>query len=212
VSERNEADMRVSMKWLRELVDVDLPIHELADVLDMSGTKVESVHTLGASLEGVFVGQILTKERHPDAETLWVTTVDVGGPEPLQIVCGAQNFDALDKVPVAVVGATLPNGMTIKKAKLRGVVSEGMNCSPIELGIGAEASGLLILPADAPVGTPFAQYHGRLTPCSSSRSRPTAPTASRWRAWRERSARSPASLCACPAGSRRSPAHRPRSA
>jgi phenylalanyl-tRNA synthetase beta chain len=152
--------MRVSMKWLRELVDVDLPTPELTDLLDMTGTKVEAVHTLGAAMEGVFVGRILTKERHPDAETLWVTTVDVGGPEPLQVVCGAQNFEALDKVPVAVVGATLPNGMTIKKAKLRGVVSEGMNCSGTELGIGADASGLLILPADAPVGTPFAEYHG----------------------------------------------------
>jgi phenylalanyl-tRNA synthetase beta chain len=152
--------MRVSMKWLRELVDVDLPTDELVDLLDMTGTKVEAVHTLGAALEGVFVGRILTKERHPDADTLWVTTVDVGEPQPLQIVCGAQNFEAGDKVPVAVVGAVLPNGMTIKKAKLRGVVSEGMNCSPIELGIGTEASGLLVLPADAPVGMPFAAYHG----------------------------------------------------
>ena len=152
--------MRVSIGWLRELVDVDLSTPELTDLLDMTGTKVEAVHTIGAAFEGVLVGQILTKERHPDAETLWVTTVDVGAPEPLQIVCGAQNFQALDKVPVAVVGATLPNGMVIKKAKLRGVVSEGMNCSPIELGIGAEASGLLILPADAPVGTLFAAYHG----------------------------------------------------
>jgi phenylalanyl-tRNA synthetase beta chain len=152
--------MRVSMKWLRELVDVDLPTNELTDLLDMTGTKVEAVHTLGAAMEGVFVGQILTKERHPDAETLWVTTVDVGGPEPLQIVCGAQNFEALDKVPVAVVGATLPNGMTIKKAKLRGVASEGMNCSATELGVGADASGLLILPPDAPVGMPFAEYRG----------------------------------------------------
>jgi phenylalanyl-tRNA synthetase beta chain len=86
--------MRVSMKWLRELVDVDLPTDELVDLLDMTGTKVEAVHTLGAALEGVFVGRILTKERHPDADTLWVTTVDVGEPQPLQIVCGAQNFEA----------------------------------------------------------------------------------------------------------------------
>jgi len=152
--------MRVSMKWLRELVEVELPVDELADLLDMTGTKVEAVHTTGASLHGVLVGRILTKDRHPDAETLWVTTVDVGGPEPLQIVCGAQNFEAGDKVPVAVVGATLPNGMTIKRAKLRGVVSEGMNCSATELGIGADASGLLILPSDAPVGMSFAEYHG----------------------------------------------------
>jgi phenylalanyl-tRNA synthetase beta chain len=152
--------MRVSMKWLRELVGIDLPVEELIDLLDMTGTKVEAVHTLGSALEGVVVGRILTKERHPDAETLWVTTVDVGGERPLNIVCGAQNFEAGDIVPVALVGTTLPNGVTIKKAQLRGIVSEGMNCSPIELGTGSEASGLMILPADAPVGIPFAQYYG----------------------------------------------------
>ena len=150
--------MLVSMRWLKELVAVDLPVSELVDLMDMTGTKVEAVEVVGSALEGVVVGHILTKERHPDAETLWVTAVDVGGAEPLQIVCGAQNFNAGDKVPVAVVGTTLPNGMTIKKAKLRGVVSEGMNCSATELGVGGDASGLLILPVDAPVGQPFAQY------------------------------------------------------
>jgi phenylalanyl-tRNA synthetase beta chain len=132
---------------------------------------VEAVQTIGATLEGVVVGLILTKERHPDAETLWVTTVDVGGERPLTIVCGAQNFEAGDRVPVAVVGTTLPNGVTIKKAKLRGIVSEGMNCSATELGIGSDASGLFILPDDAPVGWP--------TPSSSSRSRRTARTVCR---------------------------------
>lgn len=152
--------MRVSMKWLRELVDIDLPLDEFTDLLDMTGTKVEAVHTVGEALDGVIVGRILTKERHPDAETLWVTTVDVGGEALLTIVCGAQNFEAGDIVPVAVVGATLPSGMTIKKAKLRGVVSQGMNCSATELGLGTDASGLLILPADAPVGMSFAHYRG----------------------------------------------------
>jgi len=152
--------MRVSLKWLRDLVEVDLPVDELTDLLDMTGTKVEAVHTMGEALEGVVIGRILTKERHPEADKLWVTTVDVGGPEPLQIVCGAQNFEAGDIVPVAVVGTTLPNGVTIKKAKLRGVTSEGMNCSAPELGVGSDASGLLILPPDAPVGQPFAQYRG----------------------------------------------------
>lgn len=152
--------MRVSLKWLRELVDVTLPLTEFVDLLDMTGTKVEAVHTVGEALEGVVVGRILTKVRHPEADKLWVTTVDVGGAEPLQIVCGAQNFEAGDIVPVAVVGTTLPNGMTIKKAKLRGIVSEGMNCSAAELGLGSDQSGLLILPADAPVGVPFATYRG----------------------------------------------------
>lgn len=152
--------MRVSMKWLRELVPVDLPAEQLADRLDMTGTAVEAVETLGEGLAGVVIGQVLTKERHPDAEKLWVTTVDVGAGEPLQIVCGAQNFEAGDKMPVATVGTTLPNGVTIKKAKLRGVESRGMNCSPTELGVGGDDSGLLILPADAPVGESFGEWHG----------------------------------------------------
>jgi phenylalanyl-tRNA synthetase beta chain len=152
--------MRVSLKWLKELVTVDLPIAEFVDRLDLTGTAVEAVHVAGAALNGVVVGQIVAKERHPEADKLWVTTVDVGAEEPLQIVCGAQNFEAGDKVPVALVGATLPNGITIKKAKLRGVESRGMNCSADELGLGGEHDGLLILPADAPVGVPFAEYRG----------------------------------------------------
>lgn len=152
--------MRVSLKWLKELVDVDLPIPEFVDRLDLTGTAVDGVEVIGASLEGIVVGQVLTKERHPEADKLWVTTVDIGTAAPLNIVCGAQNFDVGDKIPVATVGSTLPNGMTIKKAKLRGVPSEGMNCSATELGIGSDASGLLILPADAPVGMPFAEYRG----------------------------------------------------
>jgi len=152
--------MLVSLKWLKELVDVPTDVTAFVDRLNLTGTAVEAVHTAGAALEGVVVGQILTKERHPDSESLWVTTVDVGAEERVQIVCGAQNFNAGDKVPVALVGATLPNGMTIKKAKLRGVESRGMNCSADELGLGGDHSGLLILPEDAPVGVPFAQYQG----------------------------------------------------
>jgi phenylalanyl-tRNA synthetase beta chain len=152
--------MLVSLKWLKELVTVDLPIAEFVDRLDLTGTAVEAVRTAGTALEGVVVGQIVEKERHPEADKLWVTRVDVGGEEPLQIVCGAQNFEAGDKVPVALVGAALPNGMTIKKAKLRGVASEGMNCSTDELGLGGDHSGIMILPVDAPIGTPFAEYKG----------------------------------------------------
>ncbi len=152
--------MLVSLKWLKDLVPIDLPVAELVDRLDLTGTAVESVRTAGAALKGVVVGQIVSKERHPEADKLWITRVDVGGDEPLQIVCGAQNFEAGDKVPVALVGAALPNGMTIKKAKLRGIASEGMNCSPDELGLGGEHAGLMILPPDAPIGTPFAEYRG----------------------------------------------------
>ena len=152
--------MLVSLKWLKELVDVPVSVPELIDRLDLTGTAVESAHVAGITLEGVVVGRIVAKEPHPEADRLWVTKVDVGADELLQIVCGAQNFEVGDKVPVALIGATLPNGMTIKKAKLRGVESRGMNCSADELGLGGDHSGLLILPADAPVGTPFAEYRG----------------------------------------------------
>ncbi len=152
--------MRVSMKWLQELVTVDMPIPALVDLLDMTGTAVEAVHTTGETLENVVVGLIAEKTKHPEADKLWVTPVDVGDGDPRTIVCGAQNFEAGDKVPVALVGATLPGGFEIKKAKLRGVVSQGMNCSAKELGLGEDHEGLLILPADAPVGMPFAAYQG----------------------------------------------------
>ncbi len=152
--------MRVSMKWLRELVEVDLPIGELVERLETTGTAVDAVHVTGELLDGVLVGLIVTKERHPKADKLWVTTVDVGADELLRIVCGAQNFEAGDRVPVALVGSTLPNGTTIKKAKLRGVVSMGMNCSAAELGLGPDHDGLLILHADAPVGMSFSEYKG----------------------------------------------------
>jgi len=152
--------MRVSLSWLKDLVDITLPVEELCDRLDMTGTKVEAVHTLGAALEGVVVGQVITKEQHPDADKLSYCSVDVGADEPLRIVCGASNFSAGDKVPVACVGATLPGGLTIKRAKLRGLESQGMMCSSTELEVGGDASGLLILPPDAPVGSPFAQYFG----------------------------------------------------
>lgn len=152
--------MRVSLKWLNELVQVELPLPELVDTLDMTGTVVDGIHTMGEALDGVVVGHIVEREKHPDADTLWVTKVDVGDGTLRQIVCGAQNFVAGDKVPVALIGAVLPGGFEIKKAKLRGVVSEGMNCSARELQIGTDHEGLMILPADAPVGVPFATYIG----------------------------------------------------
>jgi phenylalanyl-tRNA synthetase beta chain len=153
--------MHVSMKWLKELVDVELSVEELVDRLDMTGTAVESVRSVGEGLEGVVVGAVLTKEPHPDADKLSYCSVEVGAAEPLHIVCGATNFEAGDRVPVACIGATLPGGFTIKKTKLRGVVSEGMMCSSPELGLGGDASGLLVLPPDAPVGVAFAEYLGQ---------------------------------------------------
>jgi phenylalanyl-tRNA synthetase beta chain len=150
--------MRVSLKWLHELVDIDLNVEELAERLDMTGTAVESVESLGQALDGVVVGQVMMREEHPNADRLSFCKVDVGDAEPLEIVCGADNFQVGDRVPVATVGAVLPNGMEIEKTKIRGCVSFGMMCSPIELGLGEEASGLMILSEDAPVGTPFATY------------------------------------------------------
>ncbi|MDI6900126.1 MAG: phenylalanine--tRNA ligase subunit beta [Anaerosomatales bacterium] len=152
--------MRVSLKWLRELVDIEMDVAELCARLDMTGTKVEAVHTLGEALDGVVIGQVLECEPHPDADRLRYCTVDVGSEEPLRIVCGATNFSAGDKVPVATVGTVLPGGLEIKKAKLRGVESHGMMCSATELGVGADASGLLVLPANAPVGEPYASWAG----------------------------------------------------
>ena len=156
--------MRVSLQWLHELLP-DLALEkmsltEFTSRLDLTGTGVEGVATSGQALKGVMVGQILVRDKHPNADTLWLCQVDVGDKDPLQIVCGAQNFKAGDKVPVATVGATLPGGVTIKKSKLRGEVSCGMNCSARELGVGEDHDGLLILPEDAPVGAPFAQYYG----------------------------------------------------
>ncbi|MGV8083081.1 MAG: phenylalanine--tRNA ligase subunit beta [Coriobacteriia bacterium] len=150
--------MLVSLRWLKEFVDIPLTTPQLVDRLDLTGTAVEGVHHQGAQLEGVVIGQIVAKERHPEADRLWVTTVDIGEEERLAIVCGAQNFEAGDKVPVATVGTTLPNGVTIKKSKLRGIESHGMNCSADELGLGGDHEGILILPPDAPVGQSFSEY------------------------------------------------------
>lgn len=152
--------MHVSMKWLRELVDVDLPVDDLVDLLDMTGTAVEAVRSVGETLSGVVIGSVLDKAPHPDADKLSYCTVDIGAGEPLRIVCGATNFETGDKVPVACVGAELPGGFIIKRAKLRGVTSEGMMCSSPELGLTGDGAGLLILPQDAPVGMPFAEYLG----------------------------------------------------
>ncbi|MDR3052516.1 MAG: phenylalanine--tRNA ligase subunit beta [Coriobacteriales bacterium] len=158
--------MKVSCKWLKTMVDIPTDIAAFTNALDLTGTAVENVQTTGAQLDGIVVGHILTREAHPNADSLWVTTVDVGAhnvgedgsPAPLQIVCGAQNFVAGDKIPVALLGTIMPNGIEIKKAKLRGVESRGMNCSARELGLGEDHAGLLILSPDAPVGVPIAQY------------------------------------------------------
>lgn len=158
--------MKISLKWLAEYVEVPADVKAFCDRLDLTGTGVEAVEKTGAAFDRIVTAQVLAKQRHPDSDHLWVTTVDVGAqnldahgaPEPLQIVCGAQNFNAGDHIVTAMVGAQLPGDMKIKKSKLRGVSSCGMNCSTRELGLGDDHEGIMVLPADAPVGVPFAEY------------------------------------------------------
>ena len=158
--------MKVSLKWLSEYVDVPSDLKAFCDRLDLTGTGVEGVERTGDSFDKIVTAQVLEKEPHPDSDHLWVCKVDVGAnnvdadgnPEPLQIVCGAQNFNAGDHIVTALVGATLPGDFTIKKAKMRGVASMGMNCSERELGLSDSHEGIMILPEDAPVGVPFADY------------------------------------------------------
>jgi phenylalanyl-tRNA synthetase beta chain len=151
--------MKFPESWLREHVPLDADRATLAATLTAIGLEVEAVEELGAGLDGVVVAQILACERHPEADRLQVCRVATGSGE-VQIVCGAPNARAGLKAPLAMLGAVLPGGMTIKAAKLRGVDSQGMLCSAKELGVDPDASGLLELPVDAPVGTPLAQFLG----------------------------------------------------
>ena len=152
--------MKFSENWLRELVEIKADRAELAHALTMAGLEVEELSALGEHLDGVVVAEIVSAEKHPEADRLQVCKVDAGQGETLQIVCGAPNARVGIKVPLAKVGANLPNGIAIKAAKLRGVESFGMLCSAKELAIDTDASGLLELPLDAPVGQPLAAYLG----------------------------------------------------
>ena len=152
--------MKVSLKWLSEYTAVPEDLKAFCDRLDLTGTGVEGVEKTGETFEGVVVGHVLTCEPHPDSDHMHVVTVDVGAEEPVQIVCGAPNIAADIKVPVALVGAVLPGDFKIKKSKLRGVVSCGMCCSRRELGLGQDHSGIWVLPEDAPVGQPMADFMG----------------------------------------------------
>lgn len=150
--------MKVSLKWLSEYVNVPTEVKALCDRLDLTGTGVEGVEKIGASFDGVVVGFVESCEVHPDSDHMHVVSVSVGGDEPVQIVCGAPNIAQGIKVPVATVGAVLPGDFKIKKSKLRGVTSCGMCCSQRELGMGSNHEGIWILPEDAPVGMPIADY------------------------------------------------------
>src|SRR5213595_3690253 len=147
--------MKFSINWLREFVDLPESPEEIADLLTRAGVETENIETRGAKIDNVIVSQITASSRHPNADRLTVCEVDDASGTKRQIVCGATNYKVSDRVPLALPGAKLPNGTEIRKSKLRGVESEGMLCSPIELGLGEDASGLLILSPDAKVGAPI---------------------------------------------------------
>ncbi|MEO7073653.1 MAG: phenylalanine--tRNA ligase subunit beta [Rhodanobacter sp.] len=152
--------MKFSENWLRELVHIPVDREPLLRALTMAGLEVEGCEPLGAHLDGVVIGAIVDAQPHPQADRLQVCRVDIGAAEPLQIVCGAPNARVGIKVPLAMVGASLPGDVHISKARLRGVDSFGMLCSARELGVDSDASGLLELPADAVAGRPLADYLG----------------------------------------------------
>jgi len=157
--------MNISYKWLKEYVDFELTPQQVCDALTSTGLEVdalEEVQSIKGGLKGLYVGQVLTCEMHPNSDHLHVTTVDLGHGEPSQIVCGAPNVAAGQKVIVADLGCVLYDGdkeFQIKKSKLRGVESCGMICAEDEIGIGTSHEGIIVLPDDAVVGTPAAEYY-----------------------------------------------------
>jgi phenylalanyl-tRNA synthetase beta chain len=149
--------MQFSESWLRTFVNPSLSSEELSHLLTMAGLEVEEMTPVAPAFEKVVVGQVLTKDKHPDADRLNVLTVDVGQAEPLNIVCGAGNVTVGMKAPCALVGAKLP-GIEIKQAKVRGIASFGMMCSEKELGLAEESAGLMVLAADAVVGQSIREH------------------------------------------------------
>jgi len=141
--------MKFSVNWLREFVDLPGNVVEIAELLTLAGVETENIETRGTRIDKVIVAQITASSRHPNADRLTVCEVDDGSGTKRQIVCGATNYKVGDKVPLALPQAKLPNGLEIRKSKLRGVESEGMLCSPIELGLSEDGSGLLILSPEA---------------------------------------------------------------
>jgi phenylalanyl-tRNA synthetase beta chain len=150
--------MRFSEAWLREWVDPPIGTEALAAQLSMSGLEVDAVEPVAPPFSGVVVGHVQSAEPHPNADKLRLCTVDAGQDAPLQIICGAANVAAGMRVPVAMIGAELPGGFKIKRAKLRGVESAGMICSSAELGLAETSSGIMPLPAGAPVGADLRDF------------------------------------------------------
>src|SRR5438477_3379143 len=147
--------MKFSVNWLREFAELPKNPEKIAELLTRAGIEIKNIETRGANIDKVIVSLITASSRHPNADRLTVCEVDDASGTKRQIVCGATNYKVGDKIPLALPGAKLPNGTEIRKSKLRGVESEGMLCSPIELGLGSDASGLLILPPEAKYGAPI---------------------------------------------------------
>ena len=158
--------MNISYNWLKEYVSFDMTPEEVSAALTSIGLEVGSVdevQSIKGGLEGIVIGEVLTCEEHPNSDHMHVTTVNLGSREPVQIVCGAPNVAAGQKVVVATLGTKLYDGdecFTIKKSKLRGVESNGMICAEDEIGIGTSHDGIIVLPADAVPGTPAKDYYG----------------------------------------------------
>lgn len=157
--------MNISYNWLKEYLNIDIDVTEAAELLTGSGLEVEKVipfSSVEGGFEGLVIGEVLSKEKHPDADRLNCTMVNVGAGEPLPIVCGAPNVEAGQKVVVATLGTILSpedgEPFKIKKSKIRGQVSEGMICAEDEIGLGASHDGIMVLPADVKVGTPASEY------------------------------------------------------
>lgn len=150
--------MQFSEQWLREWANPSLPTPEFGHQLTMAGLEVDAIIPVAPAFSGVVVGEVLEVTPHPDAEKLRLTKINIGSGEPLQIVCGAKNVAAGLRVPVATIGAVLPGDFKIKPAKLRGVESFGMLCAEQELGLAESSDGLMILPADAPIGQSIREY------------------------------------------------------
>ncbi|MDX8397534.1 MAG: phenylalanine--tRNA ligase subunit beta, partial [Mariprofundaceae bacterium] len=150
--------MKIPFSWLKDHTPLVKSPADVADDLVRLGHEVESIEQPRAAVKGVLVGQILSMLPHPDADKLHLLQIDIAADEPLAIVCGASNMGVGDKIPVATVGTLLPNGLKIKKGKIRGEVSFGMCCSEAELALAEDADGLLILPSDAPVGAEVGEF------------------------------------------------------
>ncbi|MBP1674693.1 MAG: phenylalanine--tRNA ligase subunit beta, partial [Bacteroidetes bacterium] len=158
--------MKISYNWIKDYLEIDLDPHKLSEILTCIGLEVEGMEeweSVKGGMKGVVIGEVLTCKRHPHADKLSVTTVNIGLPEPLHIVCGAPNVAAGQKVPVAVAGTMLFKGeqtFELKRTKIRGEISEGMICAEDEIGLGTDHEGIIVLDSSAVPGTPAGEYFG----------------------------------------------------